>query len=263
MNILDRYAYRSKIAAFSAGEKLAFAGVGLIFCLALPSLFMSLSVFIIMGISSVSFGCIGLRRYCKMLAIPVTFMLMGIMPILFSSVDVFDSDTVFSITIFGSNIGIINSSVEQSVEILLRALGSVACFYFVIINTPMNNLFAYLQKIKVSPVLVDLMELIYRFSFLIFEEAMRIRVSQLSRMGYSNFRDSVSCLGTLISMLFQNCMHRVDVMNKAMQSRCFDGRFSFLIEEKKTGNTMRIGMLLLFFVLAAIAVFERIILCTL
>lgn len=70
--------------------------------------------------------------------------------------------------------------------------------------------------------MVELMELIYRFIFVLTETASRIRLAQESRLGYQ-LRRSLSSLGTLASMVFLRAWRKADRVYTALESRGYSG----------------------------------------
>lgn len=62
--------------------------------------------------------------------------------------------------------------------------------YFLALNTPVTDVTMALERMHVPHLLVELMELIYRFIFVLTETASRIRLAQESRLGYQGLRRS-------------------------------------------------------------------------
>ena len=54
-----------------------------------------------------------------------------------------------------------------------RAMGGVSCLYFLSLSTPLPEVIHCLEKIHVPQVVLELMFLIYRFLFLLWEEGQR------------------------------------------------------------------------------------------
>jgi cobalt/nickel transport system permease protein len=87
-------------------------------------------------------------------------------------------------------------------------------------------------------IFVELMELIYRFIFIIWDEAGRIYTAQSSRLGYSGFKNSMLSLGELVTTVFIRALRRVDRISVALESRGFEGNFDCLIEEEKSSKLL-------------------------
>lgn len=218
--IIDKYAYSSKIAAVATGQKLLFGGVPMLLCLISGSVTLSLAVILSMTAFTLYWGNTGLKAYLKLMLIPCGFLVLGVLTI---AVD--------------SN-GITVDSALKSLGVAAKALACVSCFYFISLNTPMNSLFGFLQRCRLPSVLVELMELIYRFSFMIWGEASRIHTAQVSRLGYRDFSTSIKSLGQLVGALFVSCLSKADRMNTAVESRGFNGRFSYLSKSESHGSIL-------------------------
>jgi cobalt/nickel transport system permease protein len=75
----------------------------------------------------------------------------------------------------------------------------------------------------VPTVLIDLAMLTYRFIFILIDEAGEIYRSQVMRLGYGRFRESVNSLGMLAGALFIRTWESGEALVMAMDARCYDG----------------------------------------
>ena len=80
--------------------------------------------------------------------------------------------------------------------------------------------------------LTELMLLIYRFIFVLFETASSITVSQQSRLGNRSFKTRIRSFGKLGSSLFILALKRSGALYDAMESRCYDGSIRVLSREQ-------------------------------
>lgn len=120
---------------------------------------------------------------------------------------------------------ITTEGILQSVELFTRSLSCIAALNFLILTTPVTD-FVYLgQRLKISPIMVDLMILIYRFIFTLFDTITTMRTAQESRLGYASLKSSFASSGSLACMLFLVSYRRSCRMELALQSRCFNGSF--------------------------------------
>ena len=69
----------------------------------------------------------------------------------------------------------------------------------------------------------ELMLLIYRFIFVLFEISSAIRTAQNSRLGNRDYRTSMKSFSALVSALFIRAMKKSNALYDAMESRCYDG----------------------------------------
>ena len=102
-------------------------------------------------------------------------------------------------------------------------------------NTPVTDLTMALEKLHVPRLLVELMELIYRFIFVLAETAEHIHTAQDSRLGYQGFRRSVSSLGMLSSMVFLRAWRKAERIYTALESRGYTGSLTTLADQYRPG----------------------------
>lgn len=236
MSGIDKYAYQSKLAGVKAGDKLVFALVVMAICLFFGSLTVSISTIILMSAGTLLLGGCPLKRYLRLLLVPLTFLLTGVLTLMVNQLSN-AGPAIVSIHLFGNVYGITGVSLERGFRILMRAFGAVTCLYFFSLNTPMNSFLSLLRR-KTPGMLVELMELIYRFIFIVWEEAVRIHTAQASRLGYNGFRRSVQSLGELVANVFIRAFRRVDRISNALESRGFEGSFELLAEEETSSGLM-------------------------
>ena len=79
------------------------------------------------------------------------------------------------------------------------------------------------------------MNLIYRFIFILIESYSNMKNSAMSRMGYHNFKTSISTFGNIASNILVVSLKKANAYYTAMEARCFDGDLNFL-EDKKSLN---------------------------
>jgi cobalt/nickel transport system permease protein len=96
--------------------------------------------------------------------------------------------------------------------------------YFIALTTPMTEVFDIFRRLGVPAVLIDLAMLIYRFIFILIEEAGQIYRSQVMRLGYGRFRESVNSFGMLAGALFLRTWESGEALVLAMDARCYDGK---------------------------------------
>ena len=74
--------------------------------------------------------------------------------------------------------------------------------------------------------LVELTLIMYRYIFLLFDEAQRIRTAQRARLGFSRFRSGLRSSGILGGMLLLRSFDRADRSFAAMRCRGYRGVLS-------------------------------------
>lgn len=252
---LDKYAYGSKLAGVKTGNKIAFASALLIICMTFSSNLISVLTILIMSAATVLWGGLRPGMYVKLLLIPAAFLVTGIMTVIINQFGLHD-EPLFAIKVFGNFYGVSISSLCNGVTIFLKSLGAITCLYFFSLNTPMNSVLSLVRK-RFPGIIVELMELIYRFIFVIWEEAIKIHIAQASRLGYKGFRNSIESFAELVTTVFIRAFRRVERVNISLESRGFEGNFEFLSEEEISSGPMKATTITSCILLLAAGITER------
>ncbi len=255
---IDKYAYNSRLSNIKAAEKVFFAALPGIICLFGNSNTVCVITLISMCVVSVVGGGYSIIRLIKILLIPSGFLIIGVLTVVVTRVEPALAEDNLYLHIFSSSYGITEQSLSSGIALFLRALAMVSCLYFLSLNTPMNSILNYFRRLKLPGIIIELTELIYRFIFVVWNESVKIRIAQKSRLGYKDFKTSLKSMAELVAIVFIRAMKHVENANIALESRGFDGNFSFLVEEEKQSMMIRCVGLMLSAVLFAIAVMERV-----
>ena len=223
----DRYAYQSRLRRVSPLPKLALAAVALVMCLCCDSVWVGLVTVLVMGVLITALGGLPATVYLHFLKVPLAFLVIGGITILIHSYPA--GTTVVAALPVGERLwGFTAHDLYQAARLFCKALGAVGCMYFLSLNTPITDLTMALEKLHVPHLLVELMELIYRFIFVLTETAGHIRTAQASRLGYGSAGRSLRSLGLLASTVFLRAWRKADRVYAALESRGYDGSLSTL-----------------------------------
>ncbi len=132
--------------------------------------------------------------------------------------------------------------------LFFRMLAGFSCLYFLISTTPSTQLFSALSKIGIPEVFLEAMALIYRYIFLIFDDAGKMMIALRSRIGTFGFKK----LGSLMANVFIRSFERQERMWSCMASRCYDGKYPVLRIESAKINEL-IPIILFDFILIILA----------
>ncbi len=225
---IDRLCYNSNLRYVNAGEKFAFAVLSLCACVLSRSIPVSCFVLVIMGILSVWKGGIPFSCYMRYMGVPLVFLLLSSLAIIIN----FSGEPLdlFAFSVGGIYITGSRESLFYALNLILTALASVSCLYFLSFHTPMPDILSVLRRLRCPKLILELMLLIYRFIFVLFEVAHAIRVSQNSRLGNRNYRTSVKSFGAMASALLIRAMKKSDALYNAMEARCYNGDIRVLDE---------------------------------
>lgn len=219
---IDSYAYINKLKKLHPAEKILFALGMLLVCLLSPSRTACWAVLLVMSVSTVAWAGIRLRVYLKLLAVPMVFLAMSVLPVLFEGAGA--GELVYN----GGWIVITANSLQRTLSLTARAMGSVSCLYFLSLTTPMIDLFSQLRAWHFPQLLLELMELIYRFLFVILDISRSMVKAQQMRMGYRNLRTGMRSLGQGLSMLLSRTFQRSNMIYSALEVRLYSGSLASL-----------------------------------
>lgn len=228
MIAIDKLCYRSKLRYENAGVKFAFSMLTLLFCIVNRSIGIACIVLAVNGILTVKYGGIPFSRYIRFMTIPLIFLFLSTIAIILNlartPLDLF-AIPIGSFYLTGSR-----ASCIYALQLILTALSSVSCLYFLSMTTPMPDILNVLRKLHCPKLLIELMLLIYRFIFVLMDTAHAISTSQRSRLGNRDYKTSVKSFGMLGSVLMIRAIKRSNALYNAMEARCYDDTIHVLNE---------------------------------
>ena len=228
MITIDNLCYHSKLRYCNAGEKFAFAVLTLLFCVVSRSSVIAVIVLLTTGILTVWKGGIPFFRYLKFLTVPLAFLILSTLAIVLN-ISKIPLD-LFSIPLGSWYLTGSRTALFYALQLILTALASVSCLYFLSFNTPMTDILSVLRRMHCPRLVIELMLLIYRFIFLLTEIASSITTAQNSRLGNKDFRTSCHSFSAMVSALFIRAIKKSSSLYDAMESRCYDGTIRVLTE---------------------------------
>lgn len=221
MPLIDQYSYFNRFSHIHPIEKISLTMIMLVFSLIAREIEISFAVLIIAS-ALIFLAGIPVKFYGKLLMIPFTFIILSLIPITINITrgDILLEDTIWNFSLGGHfSIFIDTLSIETAITLFFISTGGVSCLYLLILTTPLVEILYVLKRWKVSPILIELIALTYRFLFVIKENATVIHLSQVSRLGYSSYWKSIFSLGNLISALFLKSFQMAKRLNQAAESR--------------------------------------------
>ncbi len=255
MFLIEETAYTSKISKVNPHSKIILGLTSLIICLSFNTYMVSILTIIVMGFLSIVYGKTAIRKYLGLLSIPLGFLLLGTVTILISRCDI-TKDVLLYFRVFSNYYGITVASLQKGLLLILRALGAVSCMYFVSLNTTMNDILTALRQCKIPVLLVSLMELIYRYIFVILQEANKIKIAQHSRLGYKDFKTSMKSLGELVAMVFLRTFLRCDKIYASLQSRGYEGEFKVIKQPYQSSKVIWLLCVVINLLLLLVGIWE-------
>lgn len=227
---IDYYAYASAIRGWNPGFKTAFSAACLLLCIACDAVSVSAAVIAAMALLTVGLGKLPLRRYLSLLSVPLLFMLLG-------SAAIALGVSLRPAGQFCLHLGFFylyatEESLCQALALILKAMGAVSAMYMLTLSTPAGEIIHVLRSLRVPGLILELMNMIYRYIFILMDTQCRMHSAAAARLGYCDYRTSLSTFGKTAANLLVVSLKRGTAYYQALASRCYSGELRFLTEEK-------------------------------
>nr|WP_319539511.1 cobalt ECF transporter T component CbiQ [uncultured Methanospirillum sp.] len=227
-NLLDSVAQESAFRHINPATKLLLALGSLILCLISQTPLVPIFSGVVLSLVLIFPAQISPSFYGKLLAGPAVFTGISVAILLFLTGG---GETIWSFSPMpGVLLTISEGGIHQAVLILSRVFGCSISLFFLILTTPMTDLFSCMKKARVPVELIDLMMIIYRYIFIIYDLAAEIWLSQVMRLGYRRPVESVRSFSMLCGTLFISSWNAGEDLIHAMDCRCYSGVFPTLEE---------------------------------
>ena len=249
--VLEDFAQENGLRQTSTSLKLLIGLSSILLSVSSPAPAAPLLVAASMSTVILALARIPVRFYARLLLVPVSFAVMSIAVVLFIT-----ASGAVLLEVPGLPLAITADGVNLAVLLLARVFGGMCSLYFIALTTPMTEVFDILRRLRVPTVFIDLAMLTYRFIFILIEEAGQIYRSQVMRLGYGRFRESVQSFGMLSGALFLRTWESGEALVLAMDARCYDGRLGI------PGDARPVSFLALAAALLYIGVVFGVSLCT-
>lgn len=228
MILIDKLSYTSRLRYHNECVKLIFTILAILACVISRSMLAAIVTLLMTAILTVAIGRIPLCYYIKLMLMPLAFLCLSTIAIIVNISAVPLSD--FSIPFFSGYITISADSSMFALQLIITALASVSCLYFLSLNTPMTYILNALRTFHCPSLIIELMLLIYRFIFILLNISHTLHLSQISRLGNKDFRTSCKCTGQLMAILFVRAFKKSSILYDSMESRCYNGSIHVLSE---------------------------------
>ena len=229
---IDYYAYTSGIRKVNASFKVLFSVALLIVCIVLDHIWVSVTVMISMGLLTICVGGLSIRRYLSLMKIPAAFILMGSIAIGLGVATRPYGDFNLNLRLFYLYTS--RTDIMRAVQLSFKALGAVSAMYMLTLSTPASEIISVLGRAHLPKLLIELMNMIYRFIFILLDVQGRMSTAARARLGYEGFRRSCYTFGNIAGNLLILSFRKAGIYYDALESRGYEGELKFLEEEKKT-----------------------------
>lgn len=247
---IEHYAHNNRLKETPVLIKVIFAMSSLIIGLFSPSPVIPLFIFGIMVCLTIYRAGIPWNILAKAFLAPILFTLPAVFVLMFIQGG---GTNLFSIGLFNIQLTAQTGGLAQGLLVFSRVLSGTSSLFFLVFTTPIIQLYSLLGKTPLPNTIIELSMMIYRFIFVIADEATRMEFAQRVRMGYSGFQSSIRSFGLLASNLFIRSFDRGDRLYTALESRGSRGTIKLLQEEQKIPGNL-LGAVLIYDILLLLMV---------
>lgn len=198
----------------------------MVICVSARSPVVGVFLTVAMLMLAVCIGGLDLHDYVHLLVLPVSFLMISGLALLFEVTP--QRTGVLGFPVFGVWLCVGAGAQSHAALVMARALGAVSCLYFLSLTTPMAELIGVLRRMRCPDVLIELMYLIYRYIFILLSMYHTMRDAAASRLGFADSRASVRTTGNLYSNLLSRSYRQASKNFDAMESRCYNTGIRFL-----------------------------------
>lgn len=134
-------------------------------------------------------------------------------------------EPLFHFTVLGIDLVLTEGGVHQGLMVFLRALAGVSVMLFFATSTPIPHLAAALRQLRVPAYITELVILVYRYSFLLFEQLQVLYTAAQCRLGFRGTKNKFRTTSKLAVGLFIRSMEVAERSQVALSCRNFRGEF--------------------------------------
>lgn len=228
---IDFYAYASKIRHWNPTFKVAFSIVTLLICILLNNPYVSYAVIITMAYVTVVKGELPFKEYLSVLMIPIAFILISIFTIVIDISKLPMGQYYFNIGfcyLFTSK-----AMIKEGGFLLLKVLAAISVLQMMTLSTPASEIIYVLRQASMPKLIIELMNMIYRYIFILMNVATKMKNSAQSRHGYCDIKTSWYTFGRIASNMLVISLKKANAYYEAMEARCYDGELIFFEEYEK------------------------------
>lgn len=223
MLLIDQFAYTNGLRHIKAGYKFFFTLLMLVLAIGLDNIYVNLSIFILIIILELAFAKFRVRNVISFIKVPIIFIFLGTVFLIlgFSKENYF----VYSINIFGVYFGVIEGQEMLFLNVFMRSLAATSSVIFLSVTTPMVDIIRVFKSMHLPNVFIELFMLIYRFIFIIIEEAQTIINCLEINFGFIDTKTSFKSIKIFIENMILGILKRNEEMINALNIKLYNGEF--------------------------------------
>jgi len=227
---IDYYAYRSRMRRWNAALKVLTALGTLCLVISLNQILTSLFVVVVMGMLTLFVGKTPCKVYFHYMLVPLFFMVFSCVVIAVS----FGREPVgeWNVSLHFFYLYLTRESLYLAIGVFMKALAGMSALYMMSFSTPMDEIILVLQSAHLPRLFTELMNLIYRYIFILFDAAQQMHTAAGARLGNCSFLQSCKSFAAIGGNLFIISLKKANAYYDALLARGYDGKIEFLAEEK-------------------------------
>ena len=239
----DTYTYNNALKSVPTRLKVLFSGTALLVGVFSSSVVVPLLIFVLMSFLTIVKAKIPQKVYLKALIAPLLFTLpvVPVMAFFFGG-----GEVVFKTNLLGFALIATRDGFNLGALVSSRVLAGSASLFFLAFTTPMTEIFGVMRSLRFPPLFVELAMIIYRYIFVLIEEAEQMIFAQEVRLGYSTYKRSFDSFGLLAGNLFIRSWQRGERVFSALEARGYEGQFEFPEPEKNRTSLWSLPMIIAF-----------------
>ena len=206
------------VTGLEARVKIAFTVIALVINLLSPTIYPPLAIAVFCLAALVVIGIPP-----KLLLLRLTMPLVMAAVVLITQIFFYGTTPLFTIPLWGVQLAGYEEGLARGFLTMCRVIGGVSLILFLSMSTPVNKLLLAATWFRVPKIFIELALLVYRYIFVLIEEAIAIREAQRVRLGYHNWRQSMRSLSILGSGLILQAYDRAERVFAAMTVRGYSG----------------------------------------
>ncbi|HEX3001052.1 MAG TPA: cobalt ECF transporter T component CbiQ [Methanoregula sp.] len=249
--LLEDVAQKNGLREVNTWLKLAAGISAIVLCLLSTGYISPLFIALVLSAAVLILARVNVLTYAELFLVPLSFALVSAVVIILIS----GGEHVFwswdSLPFLA--LSVTRESVNTGFFVLCRVIGGMSALLFIALTTPMTDLFVVMRKLRVPDFVIDLAMIIYRTIFFLLNQVRQIHSAQVMRLGYSGWRESIHTFAMLCGAAFIASWDAGDDLVRAMDARCFDGKFA-LLGENRPVELRPLFALTIFLVMASAAV---------
>lgn len=152
--------------------------------------------------------------------------------------------TLFTIDLQVLTLTAYEEGLARGLLVMTRVLGGVSLILLLSMTTPTDRLLMAAGWFRMPKIFIELTLLVYRYIFVLLEEAGAIREAQQVRLGYRDWRSGMSSASVLAANLTLRAYDRSERVFEAMESRGYTGHMPVSYSEAFGKHDLMITILL-------------------